>query len=169
MSCRQSNCESCTWRLLWSLVWRLGASLLRHVLMRAWSGLNQVTFSLRGLDSPKAWTVTASTKRCIPADTETDVNRTGLDRPIHFIPLHYISPWVVDDNMKCILVTFVHCGQTVGRIKMTLGMQVGLGPGHNVLDGDPAPLRQRGAAPNFRPISVAAKWLHGSRCHLVRS
>jgi len=21
--------------------------------------------------------------------------------------------------------------------------------------------------PNFRPISVAAKWLHGSRCHLV--
>ena len=23
--------------------------------------------------------------------------------------------------------------------------------------------------PNFRPISVAAKWLHGSRCHLVWS
>jgi len=27
----------------------------------------------------------------------------------------------------------------VGRIKMKLGMQVGLGPGHTVLDGDPAP------------------------------
>ena len=26
---------------------------------------------------------------------------------------------------------------------------------------------QRGTAPNFQPISVAAKWLHGSRCHLV--
>jgi len=26
----------------------------------------------------------------------------------------------------------------VGRIKMKLGMQVGLGPGHIVLDGDPA-------------------------------
>jgi len=46
---------------------------------------------------------------------------------------------------------------------MKLGMQVGLGPGHIVLDGDPAPLPQRGIAPpHFRPIYVAAKWLHGS-------
>ena len=37
-------------------------------------------------------------------------------------------------------VTFVHCGQTVGRIKIKLGMQVGLGPGHIVLGGDPGPL-----------------------------
>ena len=37
-------------------------------------------------------------------------------------------------------VTFVHCGQTVGRIKTKLGMRVGLGPCHIVLDGDPAPL-----------------------------
>ena len=67
-------------------------------------------------------------------------------------------------------VTFVHCGQTVGRIKIKLGKQVSLGPGHIVLDGDPAPL-PKGAqpSPNFRPISVAAKWLHGSRCHLVWS
>jgi len=36
-------------------------------------------------------------------------------------------------------VTLVYCGQTVGRIKMKLGMQVGLGPGHIVLDQDPAP------------------------------
>jgi len=43
-------------------------------------------------------------------------------------------------------VTFVHCGQAVGRIKMELGMQVGLGPGHIVLDGDPAPPPQRGTA-----------------------
>jgi len=35
-------------------------------------------------------------------------------------------------------VTLVHCGQTVGRIKTKLGMQVGLGPGHIVLGGDPA-------------------------------
>jgi len=40
----------------------------------------------------------------------------------------------------CLSVTFLHCGQTVGRIKMKLGMQVGLGPGHIVLGGDPAPL-----------------------------
>ena len=38
----------------------------------------------------------------------------------------------------CLSVTFVHCGQTVGRIKMKLGTQIGLGPDHIVLDGDPA-------------------------------
>jgi len=36
-------------------------------------------------------------------------------------------------------VTLVYCGQTVGWIKIKLGKQVGLGPGHIVLDGDPAP------------------------------
>jgi len=30
---------------------------------------------------------------------------------------------------------------------MKLGIEVGLGPGHIVLDGDPAPLHQRGTAP----------------------
>jgi len=38
----------------------------------------------------------------------------------------------------------VYCGQTVGCIKMKLGVQVGLSPGHVVLDGNPAPLPQRG-------------------------
>jgi len=33
-------------------------------------------------------------------------------------------------------VTLVYCGQTVGWIKMPLGMEVGLGPGDIVLDGD---------------------------------
>ena len=70
--------------------------------------------------------------------------------------------------LSCLSVTFVHCGQTVGRIKMKLGMRVGLGPGHIVLGGDPAPPPPKGhSPPNFRPISVAAKWMHGSRCHLV--
>jgi len=46
-------------------------------------------------------------------------------------------------------VTFVHCGQTVGRINMKLGMQVGLGPGHIVLDGDPAPPPPKGRSPQF--------------------
>ena len=63
----------------------------------------------------------------------------------------------------------VYCGQTAGWIKMALGMEVGLGPGHIVLDGDPAPLpKKRGTAPNFWPMSVVAKRLDGSRCHLVR-
>ena len=42
----------------------------------------------------------------------------------------------------------VYCGQTVGWIKMKLGMQVGLSPGHIVLDGDPAlPPQKKGAQP----------------------
>jgi len=54
---------------------------------------------------------------------------------------------------------------------MKLGVQVGLGLGHNVLDGDPGlpPPKGHSHSPNFRPISlsVVAKWLDGSRCHLV--
>jgi len=39
-------------------------------------------------------------------------------------------------------------------------MDVGLGQGHIVLDGDPAPPRpNRGTAPNFRPMSIVAKRL----------
>jgi len=37
----------------------------------------------------------------------------------------------------CLFVTLVYCGQTVRWLKMKLGMEVGLSPGH-VLDGDPA-------------------------------
>ena len=45
--------------------------------------------------------------------------------------------------LSVLSVTLVYCGQMVGRIKMKLGMRVGLGPGHTVLDGDPAPPPQR--------------------------
>ena len=53
----------------------------------------------------------------------------------------------------CLSVTLVYCGQMVGWIKMKLGVQVGLGPGHIVLDWDPAelPLPQKGAKPPLRP------------------
>ena len=110
----------------------------------------------------------------------------------------------------------VCCGQMAGWIKMTLGMEVGLGPGDTVLDvldasspspkraqppifgpyllcpngwmdqdatwqgGRPQPKRhcvgwglsspfpKRGRSlPNFRPMSIAARRLHGSRCHLA--
>jgi len=66
-------------------------------------------------------------------------------------------------------VTLVYCGQTVEWIKMKLGTQVGFGPGHIVTWG-PRFLSPKGVQrppPNFRPISVVAKWLDGSRCHLV--
>ena len=47
---------------------------------------------------------------------------------------------------------------------MKLGMQVSLGPGDFVLDGDPVPLHKKGAEPphNFRPMSLVTKRLNGS-------
>jgi len=75
----------------------------------------------------------------------------------------------------------MYCGQTVGRINMKLGMQVGFGPGHTVLDGDPAPHGKGNSNPTFeiygrglclhpynqRPISIVAKRLDGSRLSLA--
>ena len=44
----------------------------------------------------------------------------------------------------------VYCGKTAAWIKMPLGTEVGLGPDHIVLDGDPAPLPKRGRSrPQF--------------------
>jgi len=64
------------------------------------------------------------------------------------------------------ILAHVYCGQTVRWIKMPLGREVGLGPHDIVLDGG-TQLPQRGTAPNFQHMSVAAKGLDGSRCHLV--
>ena len=80
-------------------------------------------------------------------------------------------------SVVCLSVTLVHCDQTVGRIKMKLGTQVGLGPGHTLLDGDPAPHGKGHSNPPFeiygrrlclrpynpRSISIVAKRLYGSR------
>ena len=60
-----------------------------------------------------------------------------------------VRPMLSDRCPVCLSVTFVHCGQTVGRIKMKLGVQVGLDPGNIVLDGDPAPLPKGAQPPIF--------------------
>jgi len=54
--------------------------------------------------------------------------------------------------------------------KMPLGMEVGLGSGDFVFNGDPAPPEKKGTAPppNFWPMSIVAKGLDGSKWHLVR-
>jgi len=59
--------------------------------------------------------------------------------------------------LTCLSVTLVYCGETVGWIKMNLGMEVGLGPGHTVLDGDPAPSSKKAQPFNFWPLSIVAK------------
>jgi len=49
--------------------------------------------------------------------------------------------------LSCLSVTLVYCGQKVGWIKMKLGKEVRLGPGHIVLDGDPAHRLPKGHSP----------------------
>jgi len=57
------------------------------------------------------------------------------------------------------------CGQMAAWIKMSLGMELGLGPGDFVLDRDPAsPPQKKGggrASPNFRPMFIVTKRLDG--------
>ena len=51
----------------------------------------------------------------------------------------------------------VYCGQTAGLIKMALDMEVGLGPGRIVLDGERVPLPQKaGRPPSQRNIMKLA-------------
>jgi len=49
--------------------------------------------------------------------------------------------------LSVLSLTLVYCGQTVGRIKMRLGMQVGLGRPHCIKWGPSSPMRF--TAPNF--------------------
>jgi len=74
----------------------------------------------------------------------------------------------------------VRCSQTAGWTKMPLGMEVGLGPGDFVFDGNPAPLPQKKEhsphpifgpcllrpnrwvdEENFWPMCIAAKQVDG--------
>ena len=62
----------------------------------------------------------------------------------------------------------VYCGQTAGWTKMALGMEVGLGPVHIVLDRDTAPFPKRGQSlPQFSAHLYCGQRLDASRCHLV--
>ena len=89
--------------------------------------------------------------------------------PVHIVLDGDRAPLSKKETEPSKFSAHLYCGQTAGCIKMPLGMEVGLSPGDFVLDGDPAPYPKRcGAPPNFRPTSIVAKRLHGSRCHLVR-
>jgi len=61
----------------------------------------------------------------------------------------------------------VYCGQTVGWIKTLLDTDVDLGPGHIVLDGDPAPLESGTATlppPLFSAHVYCGQVTHLSYC-----
>jgi len=55
----------------------------------------------------------------------------------------------------------VYCGQTAAC--MSLDTEVGVGLRDIVIDVDPATPRKKGTPtpPNFRPMSIVAKWLDG--------
>jgi len=57
----------------------------------------------------------------------------------------------------------VCCGQTAAWTKMALGMEIGLGPGDVVFDGDQTTPRKEGTltSSNFWSISIVAKRLDG--------
>jgi len=65
-----------------------------------------------------------------------------------------VRPMLSGRCLSVLSVTLVYCSQTVGWIKIKLGMQVSLGLGHIVGPSHPS---QRGTAPYFLPMSVAAK------------
>jgi len=76
--------------------------------------------------------------------------------------------------LSVLTVMLAYCGQTVGWIKMPLGMEVGLGPGHIVLEGEPAvrggtssPSKRGTSAPNFSPVAkwVSEQFLNGTSAH----
>jgi len=54
----------------------------------------------------------------------------------------------------------VYYGQTAGRIKMPLGMEVDLGPGHIVLDGYSDPPPPKGQSPQF-PVHICCGQMAG--------
>jgi len=61
------------------------------------------------------------------------------------------------ENMPHHFKAHVCYGQVAGWIRMPLGLEVGLGPGDIVLDGDPAPPPCKGAQQpsTFRPTALA--------------
>ena len=70
-----------------------------------------------------------------------------------------VRPMLRDHSPVCPVCnkTLVYCGQTVGYIRMPLGMKVCLSPGDIVLDGDAAPPRKGHSPSIFRPTSIMAK------------
>jgi len=61
-----------------------------------------------------------------------------------------LSDCCLSVSLPVLSVTLVYCGQTVGQIKMKLGKEVGLGPGHIVLDGTQLPSPKGGhSSPPF--------------------
>jgi len=61
-----------------------------------------------------------------------------------------------------LILAHVYCGQVAGWIRVPLGMEIGLVPGHIVLDGDPASSQRKGHSPQFSAhvcCGQTAEWI----------
>jgi len=102
---------------------------------------------------------------------QTDGRATAYYSEREFTFANNGSPYAIGP-LSCLSVlssvTRVYCGQTVRRIKMKLGMEIGLGPGHIVLDGDPATPNGNGhnSLPLFGPCLL---WPNGRPSQLLLS
>ena len=76
-----------------------------------------------------------------------------------------VRPMLSDCCPVCLSVTLVYCDQMVGWIKMKVGVEVGLGPGHVVLDGDPAPASPKGHSPPSPILGPCLLWPNGWMDH----
>jgi len=97
-----------------------------------------------------------------PTDRRTELRlprRASIELRRAVTTIHSMLPVRCLSVCVCLSVTLVYCGQIFGWIKMKLGMQVGLGPGHFVLDGDPGPSPQRAQPPIFGSYLL---WPNGS-------
>ena len=96
-----------------------------------------------------------SVHRCKPAQSNPMCSDgqgySSLPRFLSSITFTCKLPYAIG-QLSCLssvlMVTLVYCGQTVGWIKMKLGVEVGLGPSH-VLNGDPAPPPTKGTGPQL--------------------
>ena len=69
-----------------------------------------------------------------------------------------VRPVLSDCCLSCLSAVWMYCGQTAGWIKTPFGMEIGLGPGHIALDGDPAPQKGAQQPPIFGPCLL---WPNG--------
>ena len=93
---------------------------------------------------------------CRVRDTRIESHHGRLIFGRLFVKQFALCYWTILCLSVCLSVcrvTLVYCGQMVGKIKVPLGTEVGLSPGHTVLDGNPAPSMERGIAV-YRRASV---------------
>ena len=64
-----------------------------------------------------------------------------VDQSVRYVGVGvcFLTYAIIPLSCLSVLDVTLYCGQTVGWIKMKLGVEVGLGPGHIVLEGDQFP------------------------------